>query len=158
MPHPPPQIDGEKCGLKVAAMHSFSIRTQKRTQFLDITRDIQTFVTGLGLKSGVVTVFVPHTTAGITINENADPDVTFDIGETLDKAVPWNAQYRHSEGNAAAHVKASIMGSSVQIIVENGRLQLGTWQGVYFCEFDGPRSRNVWISATGATACSNKIN
>ena len=130
-------------------MHFFSIRTQKHTQFLDITREIQSSVAGLELKSGIVTVYVPHTTAGITINENADPDVTSDIGEALERAAPWQAQYRHSEGNAAAHVKASMMGSSVQIIVEGGRLQLGTWQAVYFCEFDGPRSRNVWLTALG---------
>ena len=93
-----------------------------------------------------MTVFVPHTTAGITINENADPDVQADIAAALDRAVPWNAGYRHTEGNAAAHVKASMMGSSARVMVEDGRLQLGTWQGIYFCEFDGPRSREVWIS------------
>ena len=98
------------------------------------------------MKDGVVTVFVPHTTAGITINENADPDVQADMAAALDRAVPWSAGYRHSEGNAAAHVKASMMGSSVRVIVQDGRLQLGTWQGIYFCEFDGPRSREVWIS------------
>ncbi len=139
-------------------MHSISIRTQRRTQFLDVTREIQSWVSSIGLKSGVVTVFVPHTTAGITINENADPDVTFDIGATLESVVPWHGGYRHSEGNAAAHVKASIMGSSVQIIVEDGRLQLGTWQAVYFCEFDGPRSRNLWISAAETNAFSKKAN
>lgn len=102
----------------------------------------------MGVNSGVATVFVPHTTAGITINENADPSVTSDIADALAKAVPWEAQYKHSEGNAAAHTKASMMGSSVQIIVEAGRLLLGTWQAVYFCEFDGPRSRTVWITVT----------
>jgi len=96
----------------------------------------------------VVTVFVPHTTAGITINENADPDVTADMETALEKAVPWSAGYRHGEGNAAAHVKASQMGASVQVLVEDGRLQLGTWQALYFCEFDGPRTRKVWISAS----------
>jgi len=127
-------------------MNSFSIRTQQHTQFVDITREVQSAVSNLGIKNGVVTVFVPHTTAGITINENADPDVTSDIAAALDKAVPWQAQYRHSEGNAAAHVKAGMMGSSVQVCVENGKLRLGTWQAVYFCEFDGPRSRNVWVA------------
>jgi secondary thiamine-phosphate synthase enzyme len=126
-------------------MRSFSLRTQKHTQFLNITRDVQSAAADLGLKSGVLTVFVPHTTAGITINENADPDVTADIMAALEKAVPWNANYAHSEGNAAAHVKASMMGSSVQVLVEDGRLQLGTWQAIYFCEFDGPRSRSVWV-------------
>jgi secondary thiamine-phosphate synthase enzyme len=129
-------------------MRSFSVRTQKHTQFLDITQEVQSSVSELGVQSGVVTVFVPHTTAGITINENADPDVTSDIAAALERAVPWDADYRHSEGNAAAHVKASMMGSAVQMLVENGRLQLGTWQAVYFCEFDGPRSRKVWVTAT----------
>ena len=127
-------------------MQSFSIRTQKHTQFLDITREVQSAVSDLGVKNGVISIFVPHTTAGITINENADPDVTADIAQALDAAIPWRAGYSHSEGNAAAHVKASIMGSSVQVIVENGRLLLGTWQAIYFCEFDGPRSRSVWVS------------
>jgi secondary thiamine-phosphate synthase enzyme len=130
-------------------MKSFSVRTRKHTQFLDITREIQSSLSDLGIRSGAVTVFVPHTTAGVTINENADPDVTVDIADALEKAVPWQAAYSHTEGNAAAHVKASVMGSSVQIIVEDGRLQLGTWQGVYFCEFDGPRSRKVWVHAVG---------
>jgi len=126
-------------------MRSFSIRTHKHTQFLDITREVQSALSDLGIKGGVVTVFVPHTTAGITINENADPDVTADIADALDKVVPWQANYKHCEGNAAAHVKASMMGSAVQVIIEDGRLQLGTWQAIYFCEFDGPRSRNVWV-------------
>jgi len=126
-------------------MQSLSVRTQQHTQFVDITRAVQSSVSAQGVKDGVVTVFVPHTTAGITINENADPDVVSDLAEALERAVPWNARYNHSEGNAAAHVKASLMGSSVQAIVENGLLRLGTWQAIYFCEFDGPRSRNVWV-------------
>jgi secondary thiamine-phosphate synthase enzyme len=127
-------------------MHSFSVRTGAHTQFLDITQKVQSAVDGLGIKNGTVTVFIPHTTAGITINENADPDVTSDMAEALERAVPWRSSYKHCEGNAAAHVKAGMMGSSVRVIVEDGRLQLGTWQAIYFCEFDGPRSRNVWIS------------
>ena len=126
-------------------MQSLSIRTQKHTQFLDITRAVQSAVSSAGVKNGLVTVFVPHTTAGITINENADPDVTADIEASLERAVPWQAKYRHSEGNAAAHVKASMMGSSIQVVVKDGRLQLGIWQAIYFCEFDGPRPRNVWV-------------
>jgi secondary thiamine-phosphate synthase enzyme len=126
-------------------MQSLSLRTQKHTQFLDITRAVQSAVSNRGVKDGIVTVFVPHTTAGVTINENADPDVVSDLADALDNAVPWRAQYKHSEGNAAAHVKASIMGSSVQVIIEQGLLRLGTWQAIYFCEFDGPRSRSVWI-------------
>jgi secondary thiamine-phosphate synthase enzyme len=130
-------------------MHSFSIQTRKHSQFLDITAELQSWVNDVGCSNGVVTVFVPHTTAGITINENADPDVVRDMMQALENAVPWEAGYRHSEGNAAAHVKASLMGSSVQIIVGSGRLQLGTWQSVYFCEFDGPRTRNVWVATQG---------
>ena len=130
-------------------MQSLSVRTQTHTQFVDITRVVQSAVSGQGVKNGVVFIFVPHTTAGITINENADPDVVADLKEALEKAVPWDANYQHSEGNAAAHVKASIMGSSVHVIIEQGLLRLGTWQAIYFCEFDGPRSRNVWIQVTG---------
>jgi secondary thiamine-phosphate synthase enzyme len=126
-------------------MLSLSIRTHAHTQFVDITQKVQSAVSELGIEGGVITVFVPHTTAGVTVNENADPDVTADIIAALDRAVPWQAEYRHCEGNAAAHVKASLMGSSVQIPVEEGRLQLGTWQAIYFCEFDGPRNRSVWI-------------
>lgn len=126
-------------------MQTFSIRTQKHTQFLDITRNVQTAVTSCGITTGVATVYVPHTTAGITINENADPDVVADMTDALGRAIPWEADYRHSEGNAAAHVKCSLMGSSVQVIVESGILQLGTWQAIYFCEFDGPRARDVWV-------------
>jgi len=98
-----------------------------------------------GIKDGVVTIFVPHTTAGVTINENADPDVLADMTKVLDDLIPWKNNYRHFEGNTAAHVKASMMGSSVQVMVEDGRLKLGRWQSVFFCEFDGPRMRTVWI-------------
>jgi secondary thiamine-phosphate synthase enzyme len=129
-------------------MQSFPVRTQKHTQFLDITPDVQSWISDSGIQDGIVTIFVPHTTAGITINENADPSVTADIADALERAVPWEARYKHSEGNAAAHVKAGMMGSSVQVIVEDGRLLLGTWQAVYFCEFDGPRSRNIWLAFT----------
>lgn len=121
------------------------IRTTARTQFLDITREIAEVVRSAGLSEGICTVYVPHTTAGITINENADPDVVRDMIDTLERLVPRNAAYHHVEGNADAHVKASVMGSSVSILVENGRLVLGTWQGIYFCEFDGPRHRQVYV-------------
>lgn len=126
-------------------MITFSVATRKRTEFINITVEVQKAVDSLGIEDGVVSVFVPHTTAGVTVNENADPDVLADIESALEKAVPWQAGYRHCEGNAAAHVKASMMGSSVQLIVENGQLQRGTWQGIYFAEFDGPRSRKVWV-------------
>ena len=127
-------------------MHTLNISTIHRTDFVNITSAIQTFVSESGVQQGMITVFVPHTTAGITINENADPDVVHDMIHLLDKIVPWHGGYRHSEGNTAAHMKASFMGSSEQIIVQDGQLALGTWQGIFFCEFDGPRKRNVWMS------------
>ena len=126
-------------------MKMLTIQTQERTEFVDITAQVQAALVELGVKAGTVTVFVPHTTAGITINENADPDVVNDIKTVLEKIIPWTGHYRHSEGNSAAHIKAGLMGSSVQVLVENGRLQLGTWQAIYFCEFDGPRTRLAWI-------------
>lgn len=126
-------------------MKEIEINTGKHTEFIDITGSVQVALNDLGLREGVVTIFVPHTTAGITINENADPDVFADIELSLERIVPWNGNYRHGEGNAAAHVKASLMGSSVRVPVENGRLRLGTWQGIFFCEFDGPRQRKVWL-------------
>jgi secondary thiamine-phosphate synthase enzyme len=128
-------------------MTEFAIPTHRRDEFVDVTRQVQQAVTESGVKDGVVTCFVPHTTAGITINENADPDVVADILFALDKAVPWSSpHYRHDEGNTAAHVKASLMGSSVQVPVKDGRLQFGTWQGIYLCEFDGPRTRKLWVT------------
>jgi secondary thiamine-phosphate synthase enzyme len=126
-------------------MKEINVSTRSRSQFVNITSQVAKAVAEMGVKDGVVTVFVPHTTAGVTINENADPDVTADMSDALDRMVPWEAGYRHGEGNSAAHVKASMMGSSVQVILEKGQLQLGTWQSIYFCEFDGPRSRNVWV-------------
>lgn len=128
-------------------METFPVRTRQHTQFVDITRELESAAADMGLRHGVLTVFVPHTTAGVTINENADPSVTADMAAALDRAVPWQAGYTHSEGNAAAHLKASMMGSSVHVMVEDGRLMLGTWQAVYLCEFDGPRTRDVWVTA-----------
>lgn len=130
-------------------MKTIEVRTSRRAQFADITAEVQEAVTGSGLVEGVVTVYCPHTTAGLTINENADPDVVTDMLDALERAVPWEAGYRHGEGNAAAHVKASMMGASVQIPVSGGGLDLGTWQGIYFCEFDGPRQRKVWLTMQG---------
>ena len=126
-------------------MKTLTIQTQERTEFVDITALVQAALVELGVKAGAVTVFVPHTTAGITINENADPDVVTDIKAGLEKIIPWNGHYQHGEGNSAAHIKSGLMGSSVRVLVENGRLQLGTWQAIYFCEFDGPRTRQAWI-------------
>lgn len=130
-------------------MIELSLRTNSHTEFLNIDREIQNVITDSGLAEGVCHIFIPHTTAGITINENADPDVTKDMEKILDKVVPWTDDYDHAEGNSAAHVKASMMGFSTSVLFENGRIQFGTWQSIYFCEFDGPRSRKVWIKLIG---------
>lgn len=121
------------------------IRTTAHTQMIDITRDVQNVVTENGIVDGICTVFVPHTTAAVTINENADPDVVRDFTTKIGKIVPWEDGYHHMEGNSAAHLKSSMIGFSEQIIIEDGRLLLGTWQGIYFCEFDGPRSRKCYV-------------
>jgi len=131
--------------IRCQAMRKFSIQTHSRTDFIKLDRQVAEIVQESGLLEGVVTVFIPHTTAGVTINENADPDVTADMELVLDRVVPWEGGYRHFEGNTAAHVKASMMGSSAQVIISGGKLQLGTWQSLYFCEFDGPRTRQVWV-------------
>ncbi|NLP13504.1 MAG: YjbQ family protein [Clostridium sp.] len=129
-------------------MERIKVRTHARTEMVDITSKIQQSVKESGIESGICTVFVPHTTAGITINENADPDVVSDILKEVNKIVPFEDGYLHMEGNSAAHIKASLFGFSQQIIVEGGRLMLGTWQGIYFCEFDGPRNREVYVKIT----------
>ncbi len=126
-------------------MIKLNIKTHKQTEMLDITGEVQEQINQAGINTGLITVFIPHTTAGITINEGADPDVQRDMLMEINKIVPFQDGYRHAEGNSAAHIKASLFGSSVQVICENGRLQLGTWQSIYFCEFDGPRSRHAWI-------------
>jgi len=135
-------------------MQEVNVHTRSRTEFVEITNQVQSALTALGAADGICTVFVPHTTAGVTINENADPSVVADMILALEKIVPWNSpQYQHGEGNSAAHVKSSLMGQSLQVLVGGGRLQFGTWQGIYFCEFDGPRHRKVWVTFT---ACSEK--
>ncbi|HOD48405.1 MAG TPA: secondary thiamine-phosphate synthase enzyme YjbQ [Candidatus Hydrogenedentes bacterium] len=126
-------------------MKEISVRTVNHTQFLNIDQKIKEAIGETGIQDGICFVFVPHTTAGITINENADPDVVADMIHALERAVPWNAGYAHAEGNAAAHVKASMMGFSQTIPVRGGHLAFGTWQSLYFCEFDGPRTRKVWV-------------
>ncbi|MDF7799758.1 secondary thiamine-phosphate synthase enzyme YjbQ [Pontiellaceae bacterium B1224] len=126
-------------------MKKITLQTRSRTDFVKIDHQVAEILQEMGLQEGVLMVFIPHTTAGITINENADPDVTADMEMVLDRVVPWSGGYRHFEGNTAAHVKASMMGSSAQVIVSKGQLQLGTWQSLYFCEFDGPRTRQVWV-------------
>ena len=123
----------------------FRIKTTRPQEFIEITGRIEEVVREQGVVSGMVTVFVPHTTAGITINENGDPDVVHDILTSLENTFPEKGNYRHFEGNSHAHIKASLMGSSVTILVEDGRLKLGTWQGLYLCEFDGPRTRTIYV-------------
>lgn len=127
-------------------MHTFEVRTRERDQFVEITDQVRHALAGAPVRSGAVVVYVPHTTAGVTINENADPDVVHDMLLTLRRLIPKDAAgYRHAEGNSDSHVKASMMGSSCRVLVENGQLVLGTWQGIYFCEFDGPRTRSVHV-------------
>jgi secondary thiamine-phosphate synthase enzyme len=126
-------------------MHQFAIQTRQRTDFINLDHHIEQIIQKNSFENGVAYVYVPHTTAGITINENADPDVLSDLELILDRTVPWNAGYAHGEGNAAAHAKASMMGSSQAVPVEDGRLQFGTWQSLFFCEFDGPRHRSVVV-------------
>jgi secondary thiamine-phosphate synthase enzyme len=121
------------------------VKSSSRTEFVDITAGVQRLVTESGVRSGVCFVYVPHTTSAITINENSDPNVGRDILKELNKVIPFDDQYGHSEGNSAAHIKSSLMGVSKAIMIEEGRLALGTWQAVFFCEFDGPRDRRVQV-------------
>jgi len=123
----------------------FTLQSSGRSQLIDITSQVREAVTASGIREGLCTIFIPHTTAAVTINENADPDVVRDFLYELDKIVPWQDGYRHAEGNSAAHLKSSLIGVSKQVLIENGRLILGTWQGIYFCEFDGPRTRRVLV-------------
>ncbi len=125
-------------------MKTVNVRSARRCELIDITRDVAALVTESGIRSGLACVFVPHTTAGVTINENADPDVKRDLLFALERAVP-NSGFVHGEGNSDAHTKALMVGFSVSVIIDNGRLVLGTWQSLYFCEFDGPRSRKVYV-------------
>ena len=127
---------------------TLQVKTSAHTQMLDITRQIQDAVTDSGVKSGICTIFIPHTTAAVTINENADPDVVRDFTMEINKIVPWEDGYHHMEGNSAAHLKSSMIGFSEQVIIEDGRLVLGVWQGIYFCEYDGPRTRKVIVKIT----------
>jgi secondary thiamine-phosphate synthase enzyme len=127
-----------------------SVRTLKSFELIDITGRVKSFVKDVGLDEGAVVVYVPHTTAAVTINENADPSVKADIIMELGKVIPLDDNYSHLEGNSAAHIKASLLGASETIIVEGGGLVLGTWQGIFFCEFDGPRNRKVHLKAIKA--------
>ena len=126
-----------------------NVKTTAHTQMLDVTAQIQKGVTDSGVRDGICTVFVPHTTAAVTINENADPDVVRDFTTEINKIVPWEDGYHHMEGNSAAHLKSSMIGFSEQVIIEDGRLVLGVWQGIYFCEYDGPRNRKLMVKIQG---------
>ncbi|MEW5912311.1 MAG: secondary thiamine-phosphate synthase enzyme YjbQ [Thermodesulfobacteriota bacterium] len=126
-------------------MHSLKVKTDAHSQAKDITRQVAEVVAASGVESGWCEVFVPHTTAAVTVNEAADPAVMADVLATLERMAPWRGDYRHAEGNAAAHVKTVLAGSSVRLPVTGGRLSLGTWQGIFFLEFDGPRSRQAWV-------------
>ena len=122
---------------------TFTVKSKSRTQLIDITSEIQKAVRSSGISEGLCMLYVPHTTAAITINESADPSVASDIMMVLNEVIPWKADYRHLEGNSPAHIKSTLVGASQIIAIENGSLVLGTWQGIFFCEFDGPRTRNL---------------
>ena len=127
-------------------IHSFELSTRKRDEIIDITGKVAEFVRDRQIQNGFAIVYCPHTTAGIAINENADPDVKRDVLHRLNEIFPWDHPGdRHGEGNTAAHLKAITVGSSQTVLIENGRLVLGTWQGIYFCEFDGPRRRTCFV-------------
>ena len=159
LPRPPPgrsllPMRGRSGIDPCMATTEFDIRTPARDAMLDITGQVREAVYATGVDSGTVTVYVPHTTAGVTINENADPDVIHDVLAALDKAVPWRQGfYQHGEGNSAAHVKSSMVGCSTTVPIVGGRLTLGTWQSIFFCEFDGPRTRHFLVTATGEPGC-----
>ena len=126
-------------------MQTFQVRTSAQTEFIDITRSVQEAVRKTGVDDGICIVYIPHTTAAVTINENADPSVTQDLVMAFDRIVPPEGRYHHLEGNSPAHIKSSLLGCSQTLFVESGKLALGTWQGIFFCEFDGPRVRKVYV-------------
>ena len=126
-------------------MQTFQVKTSTQTELIEITRSVQEAVAKTGVKDGICIIFVPHTTAAVTINENADSSVTHDILMELNKIVPFKDHYRHMEGNSQAHIQASLVGCSEIVFIESGKLVLGTWQGIFFCEFDGPRNRQVHV-------------
>lgn len=130
-------------------MNSIEIRTRGREDFVDLTAEVERLAAASGVRSGICVVAVPHTTAGVTVNENADPDVRADLAMALRRMAPDALPYAHGEGNSPAHVKAALVGSSATLLVEDGRLQLGAWQGIFLCEFDGPRTRTVRVQVVG---------
>jgi len=128
-------------------MTDITLRTTNRNEMIDITAEVETTLQSTGMTEGICLIYCPHTTAAITINEGADPDVVRDCLEILEKLVPVRADYHHAEGNSDAHMKSSLIGASSLVSVHDGRVQLGRWQRIFFCEFDGPRTRKVWISS-----------
>jgi secondary thiamine-phosphate synthase enzyme len=136
--------------VEVEMIQTFQVKTSKQTEFIDITRSVQEAVKKTGVEEGICFIFIPHTTAAVTINENADPSVSQDIVMELNKVVPFQDRYQHLEGNSPAHIKASLIGCSQTVFVESGKLALGTWQGIFFCEFDGPRNRKVYVKVVKA--------
>ena len=126
-------------------MQQLTVKTHDRTEMIDVTNQVEEAIRAEGLQDGICMLYVPHTTAGVTINESADPSVRRDILMVLNQMVPWNADYKHMEGNSPAHVKSSLIGASQLVAVEKGRMVLGTWQGIFFCEFDGPRTRKLML-------------
>ena len=130
-------------------LKKITLRSTARTQFMNITSEVHSLLESAGVKDGLCVLYVPHTTAGLTINESADPSVARDILAEMNKLIPFQDNYAHLEGNSAAHIKASLVGTSCQIPIEKGRLTLGTWQGIFFCEFDGPRQRTVKVKLIG---------
>jgi secondary thiamine-phosphate synthase enzyme len=129
----------------VSKIIEIGISTDNRNQLIDISQKIQKAVDDSGVKDGTAEIFIPHTTAAITINENADPDVRTDMLAYLERLIPQDSGFRHSEGNSDAHIKSSLVGVHITVYISSGRLMLGTWQGIYFCEFDGPRSRRIFV-------------
>ena len=127
----------------------FSLRSTQQNQMIKISAEVQKIIAASGIKEGICVVLIPHTTAAVTVNENADPDVAYDINLALSAISPDRREFRHGEGNSAAHVKASLTGPSITLIVSGGRLLLGTWQGIWFCEYDGPRTRRVLVRVLG---------
>lgn len=130
-------------------MEALHVKTQRRTQLVDVTDQVRRAVESSGVQDGICYVYVPHTTAGVMINEHYDPDVATDLEGVFDRLVPRSGPYRHSEGNSDSHAKAALVGASQMIFVEQGKLALGRWQGIFFCEFDGPRDRKIWVKVVG---------
>jgi secondary thiamine-phosphate synthase enzyme len=129
-------------------MITIDVNSRRRTEMIDVTAEVRGAVRQSGIRSGIAVLFVPHTTAAVTINENADPDVVRDMDMEMNKIVPFNDGYRHGEGNSAAHIKSTLVGASETLLIEDGEPVLGTWQGIYFCEFDGPRRRKLHLKVT----------